>query len=112
MVAARIWNPAPESKHEEVKLLSEAGKPPEAASAAGGIETAAPNGTGCAGEAAKFDWTAAWTVWDRKAANSGEKCTGQPEAGPLDVATLSTGAWLAEDDVLPVEAVLVAATGN
>ena len=48
-VAAGLdWNPAPESKNEEVKVLRGAGTPPklEAASEAGGAKTAALDGTG------------------------------------------------------------------
>ena len=45
-----------------------------------------------------------------KAASAGEKVTVKPEDGPLEMATLGTSAWLAEDNVLPVEVVFVAAT--
>ena len=106
------WNPAPESKNEEAKLLRGAGTPPEAAGEAGGAETAALDGTGSADEAAKWDWTAAWTAWEMKAASSGEKGTAEPGESPLEVDTLGARAWLAEDDVLPGGVEIDAATDD
>ena len=100
----------PSARVQEAKVLSEVETPPEAVSEAGRVEMVALNGTGCAGEAAKWDWAMAWTVWNRKAGNPGERGTGKPEGGLLKVATLGIGARLAEDDlILTVEVGLVAA---
>ena len=46
VAAVLDWNPVPESKNKEVKLLKGAGTPPEAAGRAGEAETMALDGTG------------------------------------------------------------------